>query len=452
MTAEIRRTTLRTTDKSNTRTGRALRIAMLATSAILCLLVAGCIRVNVKGDPAAAAEQLSQRVLDALAQAIPVRVATYNVSLYDESAGGLIRRLEADDDSARNIAKVLQRVRPDLVLLNEFDYDADGRAADLFQQRYLDIAQGDGLTPLRYPYRYFAPVNTGVPSGLDLNQNGKVGTQGRERGDDAWGYGLQPGQYGLLVLSRYPIDHAAVRSFQMLKWSAMPGARRPMRATAGGTKADMPFHPDAIWRSLRLSSKTHLDVPVDTPQGRLHFLVSHPTPPVYDGPEDRNGARNADELRLWQSYLDNTSADTAWLCDDRGRCGGLAEGQRFVIAGDLNNDPVDGDGRREAIRALIEHPRTLPMPAPRSQGAEAASARDGGANTQHRAPHAEDTGNFGPRVGNLRIDYVLPSRGFRAIDSGVFWPAPEHPLHAATLASDHHLVWVDLLAETANAR
>ena len=25
----------------------------------------------------------------------------------------------------------------------------------------------------------------------------------------------------------------------------------------------------------------------------MHFLVSHPTPPVFDGPENRNGLRNA---------------------------------------------------------------------------------------------------------------------------------------------------------------
>ncbi len=408
------------------------------------LLSAGCLRINVQGDPAAAAEQLSKRTLQALASAMPMRVATYNVSLYDESGGGLIRRLDAGDDNARKIAAVLQTVRPDLVLLNEFDYDAEGRAADLFQQRYLGVAQSDALLSLHYPHRYFAPVNTGVPSGLDFNQDGKVGTKGRERGDDAWGYGLHPGQYGLLVLSRYPIDTAAVRSFQQLKWSAMPGAQRPMRP-ANGTQPATSFYPDAIWRALRLSSKTHLDVPVDTPQGRLHFLVSHPTPPVYDGPEDRNGARNADELRLWRAYLDNKPADTTWLCDDVGRCGGLPADAKFAIAGDLNSDPIDGDSRHEAIRALIEHPRVLPQPAPRSTGAESAASRDAGANLKHRAPHAEDTGNFGPRVGNMRIDYVLPSRGFRAIDSGVFWPMQEHPSHAATLATDHHLVWADLL-------
>jgi len=30
----------------------------------------------------------------------------------------------------------------------------------------------------------------------------------------------------------------------------------------------------------------------------IHILASHPTPPVFDGVEDRNGRRNHDEIRL----------------------------------------------------------------------------------------------------------------------------------------------------------
>ncbi len=70
-----------------------------------------------------------------------LRVASYNTSLYDENAGGLIARLQLGNAQARKIAAVLQRLRPDIVLLNEFDYDASGRAADLFQRRYLDVVE-----------------------------------------------------------------------------------------------------------------------------------------------------------------------------------------------------------------------------------------------------------------------------------------------------------------------
>ena len=398
--------------------------AWLAVAAMLAC--AGCIRVKVHGDPAAMA---ADRAL---------RVATYNTSLYSDEAAGLIRRLESGDPAARKIAAVLQRVRPDLVLLNEFDYDDAQRAADLFQQRYLQVAQAGGGEALRYPYRYLAPVNTGVPSGLDLDGNGKVGGDGRERGNDAWGYGLHPGQYGMLVLSRYPIDAAAVRTFQQLKWSAMPGALRPLDPASRG------FHyPDATWEQLRLSSKSHWDVPVRTPLGTLHFLVSHPTPPVFDGPEDRNGARNADEIRLWREYV--SPGDKPWLCDDRGRCGGLAADARFVIAGDLNNDTTDGDGRHDAIIELLEHPRVLRYATPRSKGAVDVAATYAKTGIVHRGSPAHATGDFGPKVGTLRLDYVLPSVGLSVQDSGVFWPAEGAADAAIADGSDHHLVWVDVV-------
>src|SRR3546814_8374415 len=118
---------------------------------------------------------------------------------------------------------------------------------------------------------------------------------------------------------------------------------------------------------MRLSSKSHGDGQMDTPTGTGHLLASHPTPPVFDGPEDRNGARNADEIRLWREYI--SPGDKPWLCDDAGRCGGLDADARFVIAGDLNNDPTDGDGRHEAIVELLEHPRVLRHATPRSEGA-----------------------------------------------------------------------------------
>ncbi len=366
-----------------------------------------------------------------------LRVATYNASLYDEDAGGLVARLQLGNAQARKIAAVLQKVRPDIVLLNEFDYDAAQRAADLFQRDYLEVAQAGGGAPLHYPHRYLAPVNTGVPSGLDLDGNGETGGIGRERGNDAWGYGLHPGQYGMLVLSRFPIDAAAVRTFQLLKWRDMPGARRPMDPATG-----KPFHADAVWEQLRLSSKSHWDVPIETPVGTLHLLASHPTPPTFDGPEDRNGKRNADEIRLWREYI--SPGAKPWLCDDAGRCGGLAADVRFVIAGDLNNDPVDGDGHHDAILELLEHPRVMRMATPRSAGGEAKARDYAAAGILRRGSPAHVTGDFGPRVGALRLDYVLPSSGFALAGSGVFWPAPGDADAAIADGSDHQLVWVDL--------
>ena len=119
---------------------------------------------------------------------------------------------------------------------------------------------------------------------------------------------------------------------------------------------------------------------------------------------------------------------------------GPAPQARFVLTGNANLDPFDGEGRHAAIRALLADPR-LHDPKPRSDGA--AAAPDQG----HAGPNALDTVDW-PRAGRLRVDYVLPSRDLTVTASGVHWPAPGQPGHAQMrAASRHRLVWVDLALE-----
>lgn len=372
------------------------------------------------------------RSVEETAQPSTIRVASYNIALNDDAPGGVIARLEAGDDRARRVAAVIQKVRPDIVLINEIDHDEAQRAADLFQRDYLEVGQF-GNEPIRYGYRFVTPVNTGDPSGLDLDGDGTT-----DGPNDAWGFGRHPGQYAMLLLSRFPIDAERARTFRLLRWSAMPDAERPMNPD--GTS----FYPDAIWELLRLSSKSHWDVPVATPFGELRVLASHPTPPGFDGPEDRNGARNHDEIRLFADYIAG-GPRAAWIVDDAGVAGGLPEGARFVIVGDQNADPNDGSSRKQAIRLLLDHPRVHPDPLPRGSGGGAEYAlASGGANLDHVGDPDLDTGAFSPRVGALRVDYALPSRNVEVTGSAVYWPRADQPGHDWAAASDHRLVWVDL--------
>lgn len=360
-----------------------------------------------------------------------IRFATYNGSLFDDE-GKLVERLRNGDDHAAQVAAVVQHVRPDVLLLNEFDFDPDALAIELFQRNYLEQGQ-HGQQPIRYRYWFHRPVNTGVPSGLDIDRNGT--TDGPE---DAWGFGRHPGEYGMVVLSRYPIDAANARTFRLLPWHRMPGALAPKNPDGS------PFYDAETWQQLRLSSKSHWDLPIRTPLGIVHFLVHHPTPPVFDGPDDHNGTRNHDEIRLWADYVSGDATRSAWIVDDRGRKGGIERGARFVIAGDHNADPNDGETVDHAMRQLLDHPAIDASVVPRSDGAVAAAKRDGGKNEGQVGDPANDTGQFGPRVGNLRLDYVLPSRGMRVVDSGVFWPLPGAPESRYSESSDHHLVWIDV--------
>ena len=377
-----------------------------------------------------------------VAGAMVLRVATFNAAMNRKSAGELTEGLQKGDPQAAKIAEILRAVSPDVFLLNEIDYDE--RSAEVFLNRYLSSQERqDSQEPTEQPpWKYFfaGPVNTGVDSGLDLDGNGKL-----HEPNDAWGFGTYPGQYGMAVFSRHEIQKEAIRTFQNFRWSQMPGALRPMRSNPGSTALES-YYPDAVWDQLRLSSKSHWDVPILIGGKTLHLIASHPTPPVFDGPEDRNGCRNHDEIRLLMDYVAGDSSG-AYVVDDTGRTGPLATDASFVIAGDLNSDPIDGDGRAEAIRKLLEHPRLAKSPAPKSLGGVEASENSKGANLKHQADPATDTGDFNDRnPGNLRIDFVLPSANLKVLASGVYWPSKSQSAEANALvgASDHRLVWVDL--------
>jgi hypothetical protein len=370
-----------------------------------------------------------------------VRFATYNASLNRGAAGQLVADLSTGGNAqAKAVAEVIQRTRPDVLLINEFDFVPNQQAANLFRANYLAVGQG-GAKPINYPYVYVAPSNTGIPSGFDLNNDGQI-----SGGDDAFGFGVFEGQFGMVVYSRYPIDTRHARTFQLFKWKDMPGALLPDNAA---TPAPADWYSPEELGVFRLSSKSHWDLPIQIGKRTVHFLVSHPTPPTFDGAEDRNGRRNHDEIRFWADYV-QPGKRSSYIYDDKGRYGGLRPGSAFVIAGDQNSDPVDGDSVPGSIQQLIEHPRIID-PLPTSAGAAEAAVLQGGANASHQGDPKYDTADFAdnPAPGNLRADYVLPSRQLRPLGAGVFWPVQADPLSRLTgvfpfPTSDHRLVWVDL--------
>jgi hypothetical protein len=358
-----------------------------------------------------------------------IRFATFNIAMGLEAEGELYERLvSGDDERLKKVAAVIQAVRPDVLLLNEFDrFELD--AGVIFITNYLEVSQF-GNEPISYSHTLDGAVNTGEASGLDLNGNGVPGEP-----QDAWGFGRFKGQYGMLVLSRFPLT--LERSFRHFLWKDMPGALVPVNPD--GTA----WYAEGVYPKLRLSSKSHWDIKVDIGGQPVHFLASHPTPPVFDGPEDHNGARNHDEIRLWADYVE--PARSAYIYDDTGLTGGLPGNARFVIAGDLNADPVDGDSTNDAILQLLNHPKVDASCAPASEGAVESTKTQGGKNEEHRGNPATDTGQFNAEhVGNMRLDYVLPSATLTVTGCGVYWPAEGEPGSDLVDASDHRLVWVDI--------
>ncbi len=414
-------------------------IAQRAAPAALGALVLACVPAGDGTPPAVGATGGKGPV---------IRIATFNIQelsaarLDDAGPDGAGR-----DPAALAAAAIVQRVRPDLLVVNEIDVDpeaADPAAnARRFAARYL----ARGAYPIDYPHAFAAPSNTGLPTGLDLDRDGRAagaedrGTRGH--GDDSFGYGAYPGQYAMALLSRHQIDADAARTFQRFLWRDLPGHHLPLDH----------YRPEAV-AILRLSSKSHWDVPVSIAGRRLHLWISHPTPPAFDGPEDRNGRRNFDEIKFWFDYLEGSAA----LYDDRGRRGGYAEGDPFVIAGDLNSDPTDPaayDGV-PAIGQLLGHPRVRdPGALLTSRGAAehrrraiaAAQAAGDAATAADLARRTHPERVTAAWLGGRRVDYLLPSAEIEVAGGGVFWPSAEEDPegHAlAEAASDHRLVWLDL--------
>ncbi|MBW4633849.1 MAG: phytase [Iphinoe sp. HA4291-MV1] len=384
-----------------------------------------------------------------------IRFSQFNASLNRSAEGQLVTDLSTPNNAqAKTVAEIIQRNNPDVLLINEFDYyETDPlEPVRLFQQNYLSMSQ-NGANPVEYPYVYIAPSNTGIPSGFDLNNDGKIvttpGTGGY--GDDAFGFGDFPGQYGMLLLSKYPIDTANVRTFQNFLWKDMPGS---LLSTVALPNSETPWYSQEEQAVLRLSSKSHWDVPITVNGETIHALVSHPTPPTFDGLEDRNGKRNYDEIRFWADYITPDQGD--YIYDDEGEKGGLATGSRFVIMGDQNADPFDGDSYNNAIRQLLLNPNINTNFIPSSFGGQQQAVLQGGANLNHRGNPAFDTADFSDTApGNLRTDHLLPSTDLNITNSAVFWPLNTDPLFPLVgtydpslptgfPSSDHRLIWADL--------
>jgi hypothetical protein len=367
----------------------------------------------------------------------------------------------------RNVAAIIQTKRPNIILLAEFNNDGTGEntaALTGFQDNYLSIGQspnsitgGDTLKPIKYPFFESYATNTGLMSGLDLNNDGKVNSGP----NDAWGFGIYHGQYGFSLMSQYKIDTAKTRTFQTFKWKDLPSAENPVITNCNDAKNPIPegmacgdkWYTANEWEQLRLSSKNHVDAPIIIPTANgdqtIHILMSHPTPPVFDTVSQNNKMKNRDEIQFWNNYITNGD----FIYDDKGTTGGLAEDEQFVIVGDLNADPYAGDGYRQTIESLLMHHRVNQQASdgaltPTSLGAETCYA-DKECRQDNPYPNRL-TSNFG-----LQVDHAIPSHNLRIIDSGVYWPANGElgrllvnderigkKGKGKDVSSDHRMVWI----------
>lgn len=211
----------------------------------------------------------------------------------------------------------------------------------------------------------------------------------------------------------------------------MPGHHVPYVHDENGKPTDEPWYSDEVMAQFPLSSKSHWDVPVQIGSKIVHLLALHPTPPAFDGPENRNGMKNYDEIRFVRDYL--TPGSDHYIYDDQGQRGGIEADGSFIVLGDLNAQ-AGASGVDGAMTQLLEHPRVNDV-MPMSPGG------------QHHSPDIEGA-QYHTAAWRKRVDYVLPSQDLIVKDGRVFWPTQGEAgydlMKKRDASSDHRLVWLDI--------
>ncbi|WP_228842367.1 endonuclease/exonuclease/phosphatase family protein [Halococcus agarilyticus] len=339
------------------------------------------------------------------------------------------------DEQAAAAARVIQEIDPDIIVVNELANNIQrARVEDgvptkktniqAFVDNYLSEPQHRTLDGIEYQYTLQPTSNTGVlpEEPYDFNKDGNAG----ERPGDAFGFGVFPGQYAFGIASKHPFDEAGIRSFQKFRWTDMPGNLIPIKGEPGVDPEGI-YLTEAETDVYRLSSKTHIDVPFEVEGGTVHGLFSHPTPPVFDGPNNFNGRWNHDEVRFFADYV----AGAEYIYDDSGMTGGLADDASYVLMGDMNAGPGD-EPLDPATKYFVENDDFTTRRLPTSPGG-----------AQRGNPYATATFENRPKV-----DWVLPSPDLSLRSSSVVWPSKNASKRglgdAVETASDHRLVWADI--------
>ena len=358
-----------------------------------------------------------------------VRFAVLDTELARGELGGLAKAMRAGDaPDIRRVAEVVQRVRPDVLLLQGVDFDATRETVRLFRRNYLTRSQ-NGARPIDYPFAVVPRVNTGVASAADLDRNGEVGGPG-----DAFGPGAFPGQDGLLLLSRLPLRKDQAHTFRRLRWAEVPGLDFPDHLYDAG-----------VAEVMRLSTRTHVDVPVELGDSVVRLLLSGPRSPAAD--DEVSTLRNAAELGFWHLYLSGRT-----LRNDEGDLVTLPMDVPAVLIGQWGVDPFDGPVGGASLHRLLGHPRgsasadggTRMPPASRGGLASGLAAQPGSPGAAQRGDPAADT-TATTRIGPLRTAYVLPmGPGVEVVDQGVYWPIGQEPAASVVAQMPQRMVWVDL--------
>jgi 3-phytase len=360
----------------------------------------------------------------------PVRLRVGHFNLREMSTAKL---LDESDEQATAAAQILARFAPDIISINELQFDMQGVPTpsmpgapgttgwgqfDVFgadnAHRLADRIAAAG-TPEGYEHRLIFVGNSGYY------------WEGSTLGFDWFilrGWGEFRGRFNTAILSRYPILLDQVRIISDVPWDALPENHiAKMKAETG---IDVPPGFPIFEKGLNI-------VPVQVNDEVLHLVLLHTVSPAFD---PINPYRNYDELRALVMFLDGQLPGVEPLPPDA----------KFMIVGDLNADPDDGDGLPGAIQQVLDHPSVIAV-----FGAGAGTKGNNGQYNTYLSGCGLDDGSIvqnPTQKFQLQLDYLLPSTNLgEPLETFLFFPdfqTEREDFDLACRASDHRFAYTDI--------
>ncbi|MBW2522711.1 MAG: endonuclease/exonuclease/phosphatase family protein [Deltaproteobacteria bacterium] len=342
-----------------------------------------------------------------------VRIAQFNVQGLSTD-----KLLDPANGQVRAVTEIVARFDPDILCIEELEYDLEGvPVAEQVPGRFdggaqnaarIAAALNAATSGAPYEHTLITLSNSGfLWAGPD---NGVLEFGSRGAGE------LADMNYG--IVSRYPILKDQVRVVTDVAWSDLPdNVTAQMQSEIGAV----------VPEGYPLFSKALVIAPIDVDGEVLVIVLLHPVPPII---YPTWPYRNHDELGGARALLDGVLPGVDPLPEDA----------RFVLVGDLNADPDDGDSLPGAIRQLLDHPRLVPY--------QPEGAGTGGNNPQRNTNVSDcpSTTPIDPTASfQLQLDYLMPSATIgEPLDGGVFFPAESADFDLACRGSDHMMLWAEL--------
>lgn len=356
-----------------------------------------------------------------------VRIAQFN--LREMTTYKLMTQTDVQANAA---AEIIARFSPDILSINELQFDIQGIPSASSPGAPSNTSWGGFNVPgAENPKRLGDRVHAaGGPSYENLFQSvGNSGFywQGSTLGLDWYilrGWGEFPGRFNTAILSRFPILVDQVRVIADFAWEDLPDNKIALMKTETGI--DVPPGFPLFEKALNI-------VPVQLGDVVLHLVLLHPVAPAFD---PINTYRNYDELHALRLFLDGQLPGVEPLPADA----------KFVIIGDLNADPEEGDSIGGAIQQILSHPDVTNV-FPAGSGTKG----KGGKYNSYLSGCGRDDGSTVTDPGakyQMQLDYVLPSKNLgEPLDSLLFWPnhtTDPEDFELRCQASDHSFLYVDL--------